>query len=180
MRFEHILAFQTTYENFRYRADNRLNVYDRGCLNNIREVFCTKIKPSRNNFRAIVPDDPPRPPTFRPQDLEDDSGSFPRSKVQDDLSIGADLSLISQRHNIEDFDMEMGRKNPANIPNIISESKFASVVDTQLPVMAPDAEKQFRNLNQSRRIESLGASPDTLEKSSSQGGELTDEKREVC
>lgn len=164
---------QTTYENFRYRADNRPNVYDRGCLNNIREVFCTKIKPSRNDFRAIVPDEPPRlPPIIRPQDLEDDSGSYPRSKVQDDLSIGADLSMISQRHNTEEFNEEMGGKSSASITNMTSESKITSVLDAHFPFMAADEDKQIRNLNQGGRIESLGISPDALEKSS--------QKWEVC
>ncbi|XP_020583766.1 protein S-acyltransferase 8-like isoform X2 [Phalaenopsis equestris] len=152
---------QTTYENFRYRADNRLNVYDRGCLNNFHGVFCTKIKPSRNDFRAIVPNEPARPPPMlHPQDLEDDSGSFPRYKVQDDLSISADLLMISQRHNIDDFDLEMGGKSPSSIPNVASDSKFAAVLDSRLP-----EEKQAKNLNQGRGIERLGLSP---EKSSSQ------------
>ncbi|PKU70560.1 protein S-acyltransferase 8-like [Dendrobium catenatum] len=170
---------QTTYENFRYRADIRLNVYDRGCLNNFLEVFCTKIKPSRNDFRAIVPDEPPQPPpTIRPQDLEDDSGSYPRSKVQDDLSISADLSMISQRHNIDEFDEEIGGKSPASIPSIAPESKLALVLDTQLPLMtADDDEKLVMNLNQSRRIDSFGI---LHERSSSQDGSLKDEKGEVC
>lgn len=53
---------QTTYENFRYRADNRINVYDRGCVNNFLEVFCSKIKPSKNKFRAYVQEEVQRPP----------------------------------------------------------------------------------------------------------------------
>ncbi|KAH0453415.1 hypothetical protein IEQ34_017739 [Dendrobium chrysotoxum] len=170
---------QTTYENFRYRADIRLNVYDRGCLNNFLEVFCTKIKPSRNDFRAIVPDESPQPPpTIRPPDLEDDSGSYPRSKVQDDLSISADLSMISLRHNIEEFDEEIGGKSPTHIPSITPESKFALVLDRQLPIMTADDEKLVMNLNQSRGIDSFGILHDTLERSSSQAGSLKDEKGE--
>ncbi|XP_052191366.1 protein S-acyltransferase 8-like [Diospyros lotus] len=94
---------QTTYENFRYRADGRVNVYDRGCLNNFVQVLCTKIEPSRNNFRAYVREEAPRPhrgPTREPE-LDDSSGSR-RAKVEDDLDIGNDLLKISQRRNFDE------------------------------------------------------------------------------
>ncbi|KAL3840122.1 hypothetical protein ACJIZ3_024713 [Penstemon smallii] len=94
---------QTTYENFRYRADNRINVYDRGCLNNFLEVFCTTVKPSRNDFRAIVQEESqrsPMPTTTRDSEA-DDRGDNRRMKVEDDLDIGGDLLKISQRHNID-------------------------------------------------------------------------------
>ncbi|XP_060177650.1 probable protein S-acyltransferase 1 isoform X1 [Lycium barbarum] len=45
---------QTTYENFRYRYDKKENPYNRGTIENIREVFFSRIPPSLNNFRAIV------------------------------------------------------------------------------------------------------------------------------
>ncbi|XP_060177651.1 probable protein S-acyltransferase 4 isoform X2 [Lycium barbarum] len=44
----------TTYENFRYRYDKKENPYNRGTIENIREVFFSRIPPSLNNFRAIV------------------------------------------------------------------------------------------------------------------------------
>ncbi|KAL9356642.1 hypothetical protein Peur_049895 [Populus x canadensis] len=50
---------KTTYENSRYRAVNRQNVYDRGCFRNFLEVFCTKTKSSRNNFQAYVQEETP-------------------------------------------------------------------------------------------------------------------------
>ncbi|XP_062207945.1 probable protein S-acyltransferase 7 [Phragmites australis] len=46
---------QTTYENFRYRYDQRANPYNRGVVENIKEIFFTPIPPSKNNFRARVP-----------------------------------------------------------------------------------------------------------------------------
>ncbi|KAE9449836.1 hypothetical protein C3L33_18252, partial [Rhododendron williamsianum] len=93
---------QTTYENFRYRADNRPNVYDRGCLNNFLEVFCTKIETSRNNFREYVQEEAPRPPRALPREAEvDDSGGSRRAKVEDDLEMG-DVLKISQRHDFSD------------------------------------------------------------------------------
>ncbi|XP_061359769.1 probable protein S-acyltransferase 7 [Gastrolobium bilobum] len=52
---------QTTYENFRYRYDRRDNPYNKGVLNNFKEIFCTSIPPSKNNFRAMVPNEPALP-----------------------------------------------------------------------------------------------------------------------
>ncbi|KAK3166377.1 hypothetical protein QOZ80_1AG0044990 [Eleusine coracana subsp. coracana] len=45
---------QTTYENFRYRYDQRANPYNRGVVENIKEIFFTPIPPSKNNFRSKV------------------------------------------------------------------------------------------------------------------------------
>jgi palmitoyltransferase ZDHHC9/14/18 len=45
---------QTTYENFRYRYDNKVNPYDQGCGSNFKEIFCTKIPASKNEFRSRV------------------------------------------------------------------------------------------------------------------------------
>lgn len=102
--------FQTTYENFRYRSDNRYNVYNRGCINNFLEVFCTKIKPSKNKFRAPVQEEVHRPPPTTVRDSGTDDGGAPenrRMKVEDDLDFGGDILKISQRHNIEDIESEI-------------------------------------------------------------------------
>ncbi|KAF5198166.1 S-acyltransferase [Thalictrum thalictroides] len=53
---------QTTYENFRYRYDRRANPYNRGVVENFKEIFCTSISPSKNKFRARVPREPGLPP----------------------------------------------------------------------------------------------------------------------
>ncbi|KAJ7568087.1 hypothetical protein O6H91_01G018400 [Diphasiastrum complanatum] len=45
---------QTTYENFRYRYDDKVNPYNVGVFNNFLEIFCSKITPSKNEFRAMV------------------------------------------------------------------------------------------------------------------------------
>ncbi|GMY26684.1 probable protein S-acyltransferase 6 [Fagus crenata] len=49
-----IITNQTTYENFRYRYDGKMNPYNRGCARNIMDIFFSKIPSSRNNFRAKV------------------------------------------------------------------------------------------------------------------------------
>eukprot|EP01018_Ginkgo_biloba_P017710 Gb_12577 [translate_table: standard] len=43
---------QTTYENFRYRYDRRQNPYNKGIMQNFKEIFFRSIPPSKNNFRA--------------------------------------------------------------------------------------------------------------------------------
>ncbi|PIA41949.1 hypothetical protein AQUCO_02100056v1 [Aquilegia coerulea] len=53
---------QTTYENFRYRYDRRANPYNRGVVDNFKEIFCTSISPSKNKFRERVPREPGLPP----------------------------------------------------------------------------------------------------------------------
>ncbi|OVA09721.1 zinc finger protein [Macleaya cordata] len=49
-----ICTNQTTYENFRYRYDEKTNPYNRGLVRNVGEIFFSKIPTSRNNFRAKV------------------------------------------------------------------------------------------------------------------------------
>uniref|UniRef100_A0A0C9S484 S-acyltransferase n=1 Tax=Wollemia nobilis TaxID=56998 RepID=A0A0C9S484_9CONI len=45
---------QTTYENFRYRYDRRANPYNKGVIQNFKEIFFTSIPSSKNKFRAMV------------------------------------------------------------------------------------------------------------------------------
>ncbi|KAJ6777003.1 ZINC FINGER DHHC DOMAIN CONTAINING PROTEIN [Salix koriyanagi] len=52
---------QTTYENFRYRYDRRANPFYKGLVENFKEIFCSSIPPSKNDFRATVPREPALP-----------------------------------------------------------------------------------------------------------------------
>ncbi|KAJ6866507.1 protein S-acyltransferase 7 isoform X2 [Populus alba x Populus x berolinensis] len=52
---------QTTYENFRYRYDRHANPFYKGVVENLKEIFCSSIPPSKNNFRAKVPREPALP-----------------------------------------------------------------------------------------------------------------------
>lgn len=148
---------QTTYENFRYRADNRLNVYNRGCVNNFLEVFCTKVTPSRNNFRAFVQEEVPRPPLPRTPEAED-LGGDPRSKVEDDLEIGEDLLKISQRRNIEEIDEDIRSRGSNGHPHNTSE------VDSVLgsDIRAPTIRSETRHSSWGRRSGSWEISPEVL------------------
>lgn len=49
---------QSTYENFRYRYDRQVNPYNKGVIENFKEVFCSSIPLSKNNFRSKVPKEP--------------------------------------------------------------------------------------------------------------------------
>ncbi|KAL6010338.1 hypothetical protein ACLOJK_000769 [Asimina triloba] len=126
---------KTTYENFRYRADNRFNVYNRGCLNNFLEVFCTKTKPSKNNFRAFIQQEPSRPiPRARETDVDDSAVADHRSKVEDDLEIGGDLLKISQRHNFEEVNEEIYSRSSNGPDNAASEADLPTGLDLQAQV----------------------------------------------
>ncbi|KAI4352750.1 hypothetical protein L6164_006971 [Bauhinia variegata] len=146
---------QTTYENFRSRADGRLNVYNRGCLNNFLEVFCTKVKPSRNNFRAFVQEEVPRPPPrviSREPEADELSGDR-RPKVEDDLDIGEDLLKISQRRNIE-IDEDIRSRGSNGPPHNISEGESEH--------RAPTIRAEARHSSWERRSESWEIAPEVL------------------
>ncbi|KAK3230162.1 hypothetical protein Dsin_002043 [Dipteronia sinensis] len=148
---------QTTYENFRYRADNRINVYNRGCVNNFLEVFFTEIKPSRNNFRSFVQEEVPRPSLPRTPEAEDLSGD-PRSKVEDDLEIGDDLLKISQRRNIEEIDEDIRSRGSNGPPHNALE------VDSVLgsDIRAPTIRSETRHSSWGRRSGSWEIAPEVL------------------
>ncbi|KAF4390571.1 hypothetical protein F8388_006068 [Cannabis sativa] len=48
---------KTTYENFRYRYEGKVNPYNRGCVGNFVEVFLSRIPKSKNKFREKVKGD---------------------------------------------------------------------------------------------------------------------------
>ena len=54
--------WQSTYENFRYRYEGLAIPFDRGLIENFKEIFCSSIPPSKNSFRAKVPKEPAIPP----------------------------------------------------------------------------------------------------------------------
>ncbi|CAN6485214.1 unnamed protein product [Victoria cruziana] len=95
---------QTTYENFRYRAENRLSTYDKGCLSNFCEIFCTSVQPSKNRFRAKEQQDvqKPLPSQMESRDMEEPV-EYIRSKVEDDLEIGGAFSKATDRTFQENY-----------------------------------------------------------------------------
>lgn len=104
---------QTTYENFRYRYDEKENPYDRGVLANMSEVFCTGIPPSMNNFRAWVELPEPAPEAFD----------------------GGPLALRNK------IDLEMGHKgvqHPDGVPAFLQGLHYAEMVKNNASVHIKD------------------------------------------
>ncbi|KAJ0112237.1 hypothetical protein Patl1_03081 [Pistacia atlantica] len=82
---------QTTYENFRYRYDRRINPYNKGVMGNFKEIFFSSIPSSKNNFRAKVPREPGL--TVRPV-----GGGFMSpnmGKAVDDIEMDGELAELS-------------------------------------------------------------------------------------
>ncbi|GAU13321.1 hypothetical protein TSUD_42750 [Trifolium subterraneum] len=132
---------QTTYENFRYRADGRINVFNQGCLNNFLEMFCTEIRPSRNNFRAFVQEEIQRPLTtvvVRGRE-PDDLGGDRRPKVEDDLDIGEDLLKISQRRNVEELGEDIQSRGSNGAPYNTAEPDSILSSDHRATTIRSDA-----------------------------------------
>ncbi|KAB5557329.1 hypothetical protein DKX38_008238 [Salix brachista] len=150
----------TTYENFRYRADSRINVYNLGCFDNFLEVFCTKVKPSRNNFRAFFEEEVQQRPTLpstQETDVEDSVGD-PRSKVEDDLDIGEDILKISQRRNVEEIDEDICSRGSNAPPHNTSEVDSALSSDHRAPTIRSDT----RHSSWGRRSGSWEIAPEIL------------------
>ncbi|KAF3657608.1 putative protein S-acyltransferase 9 [Capsicum annuum] len=101
---------QTTYENFRYKGNNRTSVYNRGCITNFLLLFCSRIEPSKINFRGYVQEEASKPPKSNIQETDINiSDGDTRIKVEDDLDIGDDIMKISQRRNSEEVGDVRGR-----------------------------------------------------------------------
>ncbi|CAA7028791.1 unnamed protein product [Microthlaspi erraticum] len=56
--FSWVSVLETTYENFRYRYDNKENPYAKGFFKNLFEVFFARIPPPMINFRDLAPQEP--------------------------------------------------------------------------------------------------------------------------
>lgn len=97
-----MIYLQTTYESFRHRADNRINVYDRGCAKNFVEVLCTKKEPSKFNFRAFVDETSAKPScraSIQRTSVGNNSDECRREKVEDDLEMDDVLKMSRSRNS---------------------------------------------------------------------------------
>ncbi|RWW12132.1 hypothetical protein GW17_00024213, partial [Ensete ventricosum] len=104
--FDHFSLFvgQTTYENFRYRYDRRANPYNRGVVKNFKEIFFTSIPPSKNKFRARVPQEQ----RFQPRSAGGGFMSPNMGKAVGDIEMGRkpvtwdELRAITQIGDLEE------------------------------------------------------------------------------
>lgn len=155
---------QTTYENFRYRADSRPNVYDQGCLNNFLEVLCSKGKPSKHRFRAYVQEEVRAPVVNFGRQMEEEPAGGPRAKVEDDLEIGSDLLKISQRRNYEDVDVEMGSQDYSESEGT-GNAKLGMGSGSQIPAVG--SEVRVRHSSWDQRSGNWDMSSDVIGRSAS-------------
>lgn len=134
-------------------------MYNLGCFHNFLEVFCTEVKPSKNNFRAFVQEEVPRPtlPSTREAEPEEIGGD-PRPKVEDDLEIGEDLLKVSQRRNIEEIDEDIRSRGSNGPPHNISEVDSVHSSDHRAPTIRSDT----RHSSWGRRSGSWEIAPEVL------------------
>lgn len=105
------------------------------------EVFCTEIKPSRNNFRAFVQEEVQRPltPVFTRGHEQGDLSGDRRPKVEHDLDIGEDLLKISQRRNIEELDEDILSRGSNGAPHITADPDSILSSDHRATTIRSDA-----------------------------------------
>lgn len=101
-------------------------------MNSFVEVFCSKIEPSKNNFRGYVHERASK--TSKGGNVQvtevDISDEDRRVKVEDDLEIGDDLMKISQRRNSQDIGDIRGRGSDRS-PISRSELDFGFGLESQ-------------------------------------------------
>ncbi|KAH9308269.1 hypothetical protein KI387_036180, partial [Taxus chinensis] len=161
---------ETTYENFRQRSENRLNPYDRGTANNFGEIFCTKIRPSKNNFRAMVEQDVPRQTVNVPPDTDnqDDAGNF-RMKIGSDVEAGEPSSAGGARglEGEGNEELRSQHNNSRDVGLNIKEGyddAFARAIGRPISSENSDARSGVypRRSSWGRRSENFEISPDIL------------------
>lgn len=134
-------------------------MYNLGCFHNFLEVFCTEVKPSKNNFRAFVQEEAPRPSLLSTRKAEpEDVDGNPRAKVEDDLEIGEDLLKISQRRNIEAIEEDIRSRGSNGPPHNTTELDSVLSLDHPAPTIRSDT----RHSSWGRRSGSWEIAPEVL------------------
>ncbi|KAK8916677.1 putative S-acyltransferase [Platanthera zijinensis] len=98
---------QTTYENFRYRYDRRANPYNRGLLANFKEIFVSRIPPSKNNLQARVP------PEQGLQPRQSAGGFMSPNMGKDvvDIEVGRKAMAWGEHESASAIDIDAGLRN---------------------------------------------------------------------
>ncbi|CAL9756339.1 unnamed protein product [Musa acuminata subsp. burmannicoides] len=120
---------QTTYENFRYRYDRRANPYNKGVVENFKEIFFTSIPPSKNNFRGRVPQE---------------QGLQPQPAGQGFLSpnMGKALGDIEMGRKPISWDEARALAHVGDLEEGITDTKMLDAMNGGLGVLSPDLSKE--------------------------------------
>ncbi|GMP30018.1 hypothetical protein CsSME_00004870 [Camellia sinensis var. sinensis] len=103
---------QTTYENFRFRYDRRANPYHKGVVQNFKEIFCTSVPPSKNNFRAKVSREPGLPPSLGGGFVSPNTG-----KAVEDIEIGRKAVWGDVGSGLDHCEGQLSSNDGLNIKN---------------------------------------------------------------
>ncbi|GER46816.1 DHHC-type zinc finger family protein [Striga asiatica] len=114
---------QTTYENFRYRYDRRANPYNKGVVENFKEIFCGPTPPSKNDFRAMVPREPARSVGFVSPNM---------GKAGDDIEMGrkavwGDVGPVLDQPEAQLSDNDVGKEG--RLGEMMSPLEIRTTVD---------------------------------------------------
>ncbi|KAJ0979012.1 hypothetical protein J5N97_014486 [Dioscorea zingiberensis] len=104
-----IITNQTTYENFRYRYDKKVNPYNKGLFGNFIHVFFSRMPPSLNDFRSWVLEDPI---TFR------------------SITPNIGVNVINPNEKIDiEIDSKLTSNDNSQIPSILKDLDYGIIDD---------------------------------------------------
>ncbi|XP_019462841.1 PREDICTED: probable protein S-acyltransferase 5 [Lupinus angustifolius] len=136
---------KSTYENFRNQYEQQANPYDRGMIENFKQIFCTSIPPSKNKFRSKIPI--PK----EPSDLSASRNLHPlikTRKTRQDLEIG--MKQVYNETNKEEHRKDGGSAKSLDLPRALhTEGSYAQ--DTHIVVL-PLQERTGRQLDISHDV----------------------------
>ncbi|KAB2609072.1 protein S-acyltransferase 7 [Pyrus ussuriensis x Pyrus communis] len=151
---------QSTYENFRYRYDGRENPFNKGTMKNFMEVFCTRISPSKNNFRAKVPKDPEVLPT----PVGANFVSPVIGKAMSDIEMGRKPLWNDASGEMHDYEGQFSNDDGVNKDAAVSEADRSQDLSRSLRTESTERHvaSQPRRSSWGRRSGSLDIAPEVL------------------
>ena len=108
-----------------------MNPYNKGVIENFKEIFCTSIPASKNNFRAKVPKEPEIPARMvgggfvspAPGKDTDDLGTGRRKLVWDEAQGDGYERRLSIEDNVEEKDGEFSDVSPYSSRSVAVEGR---------------------------------------------------------
>ncbi|XP_015866954.3 probable protein S-acyltransferase 7 [Ziziphus jujuba] len=151
---------QSTYENFRYRYDRRANPYNKGVIENFKEVFCTSIPPSKNDFRKKVT----KEPFIAPRTVGGGFASPIMGKAISDIEMGRKPVWDEAARHGGDYEEHLSNDDVENKDQGPTEDDVSPDLSRSLPTESADRRDLLRPRRSSwgRRSGSLNISPEVL------------------